>query len=883
MHRSGLSLVDLKALSHDGQLTHVIDGAESLLTQELPPLDRLLTLQILGSALFNAGNVTASLAVQHRALAAADAVGTAQPKFEAALALFAKESQFQSPEEALPSLVRTRQLAAEISSAAALGSLHLAVARIEAIRGLYSSSRGHLNVSQRLLNDVGGSYESALRLVSSSLEGSAGNLEAAEQAARSGIVEAESAGCTTLKVSSLVNLGSVLVLRSKFALAGDVLNRAKVLGRELSFVRLSIAIAMAQIALRDIDACAERLAECKQLIAEQIVPARSWYDLTHQATRCAFHERNDEWPDILAIVDEVDTELTRRQYRALRTTLLCAKARALAALGEHDHADHTVAAAVSACPRSAVDPLIVLEATRAACDAFRGRTRSASTRFERAVAGCKAIGHHYHEHWIVELRAKLLAKNAGQVSQSQDANAAPGEVLADLAAILRSGNSIDLLAHRTTAFLKSTLANGRIETDSTGGHEYQATPTVEISEDAHGHSLSLRSSDRRVRVSVPRVESLDDIVLMKNVSDVVRLAIARAADTENEDDAPNLWPSSPIADDDDAVFRSPRMQELLRVAMRLADSPMPVLITGETGTGKEIIARLIHAHSPNRRGPFMPFNGPSISKDLVETQLFGHRRGAFTGAHESTQGTIRAAEGGTLFLDEVGDLEPSVQPKLLRFIESGEIQPVGDAKPVSVRVRLVAATNADLEALSREGRFRKDLYFRLNVAPIVLPPLRERKDEIPAMASLFLNKASKECGRTGLRISDDFVAALLLYDWPGNIRELVNEVRRAVALAHDGDTLTARDLAPGIARRWLERPTVIATPSPGRGVFVRLDQPLNQAIKQVEEQFIERALDVTGGRVTEAARLLGLSRKGLFLKRRRREQRASVATDGASR
>jgi DNA-binding NtrC family response regulator len=305
--------------------------------------------------------------------------------------------------------------------------------------------------------------------------------------------------------------------------------------------------------------------------------------------------------------------------------------------------------------------------------------------------------------------------------------------------------------------------------------------------------------------------------------------------------------------------------------MRLASTDLPVLITGETGTGKEIFARLIHQNSRVKRGPFVPFNCSTVPRDLVESQLFGHRRGAFTGASESFSGLIRSAEKGTLFLDEVGDLDLSAQPKLLRFLENSEIQPLGELRPQRVGVRLVAATNANLEVLAREGRFRQDLLYRLGVAVLVLPPLRERKDEIPALASFFLARSAAECGRAGVRLADDFVAALLLYDWPGNIRELSNEIRRVVALADDGEMLGARHLAPAIARLWQGRTEGATTNSvDAPGVHVRLDQTLAQAVSELEERFIAHALETTGGRIAEAAQLLGLSRKGLFLKRRRR-------------
>jgi DNA-binding NtrC family response regulator len=191
---------------------------------------------------------------------------------------------------------------------------------------------------------------------------------------------------------------------------------------------------------------------------------------------------------------------------------------------------------------------------------------------------------------------------------------------------------------------------------------------------------------------------------------------------------------------------------------------------------------------------------------------------------------------------------------------------VGESRPQKVSVRIVAATNADVDKLIDQGRFRRDLFYRLGVAQLLLPPLRERKDEIPALATLFLNRYARECKRTGVRLSDEFIAALLLYDWPGNIRQLANEVRRAVAMAHDGETIRSGSLSPEILGPWNTRPLATAAPT----VSVRLDQTLPEAIEEIERAFIERALAHSGGRVAEAAQMLGLSRKGLFLKRRRR-------------
>ncbi|MEO7191201.1 MAG: sigma-54 dependent transcriptional regulator [Vicinamibacterales bacterium] len=443
-------------------------------------------------------------------------------------------------------------------------------------------------------------------------------------------------------------------------------------------------------------------------------------------------------------------------------------------------------------------------------------------------------------------------------------------LLTDAATIVGAGHSIELLAHRAASLLEDTISEAQLDISSESGCEYQATPSSSSEVGADGSvELELRGSDRRVTIRVRQLRDLDEIAVVKSVADLAQMAVHRAAGTEQEDDE-TLWPRTLLpSDEGDTVFRSPRMAELLTIAMRLAATDLPVLLTGETGTGKEVFARLIHEHSRVKRGPFMPFNCSSVPKDLAESQLFGHRRGAFTGANDSYLGVVRAAERGTLFLDEVGDLELMTQPKLLRFLESGEIHPVGELRPLQVAVRIVAATNADLEELIAQGRFRADLFYRLGVARLTLPPLRERKDEIPAFASMFLSRFSRECHRKGLRLGDDFVAALLLYDWPGNIRELANEIRRAVAMASDTDTLTSAALTGAIADRWNARtPAPIAKPS--SGVHISLDLTLPQAVSELEERFIQHALAATGGRVTEAAQLLGLSRKGLFLKRRRR-------------
>ena len=309
------------------------------------------------------------------------------------------------------------------------------------------------------------------------------------------------------------------------------------------------------------------------------------------------------------------------------------------------------------------------------------------------------------------------------------------------------------------------------------------------------------------------------------------------------------------------------MKGLLEIATRIAATNIPVLITGETGTGKEVLARLIHNYSPRSAKTFLPFNCSATPRDMLDSQLFGHRRGSFTGASENFQGVIRAAAGGTLFLDEIGESTLDIQPKLLRFLESGEVHPIGETHPQRVDVRIIAATNADVETLVSQGRFREDLYYRLNIVRLPIPPLRERRVEIPAFANHYLQKYAKEMHKGDLRLAEETMEYLVLYRWPGNVRQLANEMRRLAALARNDAVLMPEHLSPDIAASRRTLPAAERTLDASE-IVVRIDQPLNAALQHVEQTMLKAAM-AKAKSVDEAAKLLGLSRKGLYLKRLR--------------
>src|SRR5687767_1331089 len=307
------------------------------------------------------------------------------------------------------------------------------------------------------------------------------------------------------------------------------------------------------------------------------------------------------------------------------------------------------------------------------------------------------------------------------------------------------------------------------------------------------------------------------------------------------------------------------MMRVVEHIQRLQGNELTVLITGESGTGKELVARAIHVGSLRSSAVFLPYNCTTTTRELADSQLFGHRRGSFTGAVDDQLGLVRTAIGGTLFLDEIGDLPLDVQPKLLRFLEQGEIMPIGETRPQRVDVRVIAATNADLEQRVAEGKFREDLYYRLAVIRIVIAPLRDRREEIPHLTSLFMREISERLGKPDVFLTAETLELLAQHWWPGNVRQLRNEIQRLVALSRPGQGIGPEHLSPEITSTAIRQ-----TNDRGLSVAARLPvTSLAAAVDGLEREIIEATLHQSSGNISEAARCLGLTRRGLYLKLRR--------------
>ena len=310
---------------------------------------------------------------------------------------------------------------------------------------------------------------------------------------------------------------------------------------------------------------------------------------------------------------------------------------------------------------------------------------------------------------------------------------------------------------------------------------------------------------------------------------------------------------------DSFISQSPKMEEVLSIAARSADSKATVLITGESGTGKEVLAKAIHYASSRKDKPFVAVNIPALPETLLESELFGHEKGAFTGADKAKKGRFELADGGTIFLDEIGDIPLNLQVKLLRVLQEHQIERVGSVENINIDVRIIAATHQNLEQKIKDGSFREDLYYRLNIVSLYLPPLRERKEDILPLIDHFVEKYSKENNKKKLSLSKEAVDLLIKYNFPGNVRELENSIERAVVLCRS-DVITVNDL-----------PNVIKGFKAEKEMVTNENTSLIEQVEALEKKLIFDALSKTNGNQSQAGRMLGLTERNLRYKMQKYE------------
>jgi DNA-binding NtrC family response regulator/tetratricopeptide (TPR) repeat protein len=773
----------------------------------------------------------------------------------AKLRLMLAVAEQQGTEAAISMLPEVRACVTKLGDAGAVATLHLCLAKLEGTRGLLSNARRHIGIARSLLLKHPNAWiEGNADLDDACIAFLASDVTSAFLFATNALRATDASGHAATRRAACANLGHVHLARGDFGAAERHFHEALGLCQPGGGSEIAILDGLAQLGLaqRNFQACENALKAIEQL--EQASGSRvTYYKSWALRTRLHLLTKLGRTQDALELIEGLKPSFPDFPP-ALRIGLMLLDADLRLALGDTGAARRAITLADADYDGLSIEVFADIERVLGNIFRHSGDEEAAASHTERAIRIFSAAGN-------IAARDSLATEGLGLQVEMQSVR--PQRILERFKSFFELADYPPLLGFEVSSLLKELNCASRVRLINSNhdGETIQELPgCVSLSMGSH------RNDEYRVVFSPSDdlQSQLQCFAITRVVNSVLELRRLRA----DSDERRAIWPSEELAVSQDAVFAAPSMLEILKTIRKIATSTIPVLLTGETGTGKEVVAKTLHDNSSRAPRPFIPFNCAAVPRDLVESQLFGHRRGAFSGAHDHFDGVIRAARDGTLFLDEIGEMSLDVQPKLLRFLESGEIHPLGESKPIHIDVRVIAASNANLERLVSQGQFREDLYYRLNVIRLAIPSLRERREEIPLLVKHFLDRHSQEHHKTRLSIAEDTMEYLLLYGWPGNIRQLSNEIKRFVALAEDGAILMPEHLSPDIGRSRKTLPVTVRS-SGDKELVVRLDQPLSAAVQHLERAMLLHALKGSNGRVDAAAKTLGLSRKGLYLKRQR--------------
>jgi len=813
------------------------------------------------------------LAIEHfqRAYSLAQSAGNLTQSCWTQLRLMLAIGDRIGPNAALPLLSQVRVNSQKLGDLHVSAALHIFLAEMEAKRGLLQNARRHVSLGLSLLAQEPNYW----------LEARAENVLVAVSIMRSDVASgllhgkralqlSETSGSGSLRRACLGNLGNLHFLLGNFKKAVECFTLAEQSLFTAGFCTNASLDGLAQIHLREGNLMAAL--SCIREIERTILSDEDWQlhpNRYAQLTRAELLLRQGHTGNAIAACDHVVSVSEKAGDHFLKGSALLLKALALSKAGKHSASVLILKAIDRHLLRLWPELEARYESALAHALLSAGERNSAARHYER--------GHRIFvglENVPGALEVRRLATTDTAIVQDDDTEngGTKADVVQDIAALFSHIGRPELIADGVVGLLNETacVESARaVITDQDGTEKTIRSFDVSKAGDVVQIPDTVvqvgSTSERLVHVQWKSRNDLESIATLT----AVRRLLDTASDLERAEadrqERQTIWPLPETSVDGD-TFCGRKMGELIAEARRIASVNIGVLITGESGTGKEVLARTIHSFSPRCKKPFVPFNCTAVPREMLETQLFGHRRGAFTSADRDSLGLIRSTQGGTLFLDEVGELSLDLQPKLLRFLESGEIQPLGEATPISVDVRVIAATNANLEELVQGGRFREDLYYRLNIIRLIIPPLRERRDEIPALANHFASKAATEFGKGRIRIAEETMERLLLCDWPGNVRQLQNEIRRMVALA-DADSILSPSSLSTTGLRNGSAPTKSLSAS--GEMSIGLADKLTPTLLKIEREMIRVALTSHRGKVEDAAKSLGISRKGLYLKRRR--------------
>jgi len=831
------------------------------------PDDVARCLEILGAIAVDAGDNRQAVEFLAKSAAKAAETGNWVQLGRTQIKLIPPLSDLPDPSRLAAVTSEARRTVLRVGDPHLMAQLHLRFGQLEAKKGSLDRALRHFNQCWHYLEHEPNCWVDGLvSLDASGVWSYLGDTTKGTAFANRALECSRQSGHERTRIGALANLCLLRLQQDEFGAAEKFLAQALPGSALYPRIRLALLDTAAQIALRrgDLDMAQANLAVLEDASRTSDTKT-SWLWIAASATRVRLLLAQRQWERAISTAEASYRAADARRDRILGAGLRLLQADGYIGAGRTDDASRVIGDVLSdtdGLPASTLAGLLRVRAKSAGPGA--GPTRDVLWQQARTITD--RLGTTGAKHDFVRDADSFSdfgqTNSPGRPSLSEDDSF--GHALESTLVLLSLGSAPAVLLESARQLLEQLHAvKSAVVASACSSHgEARATP------DSSGlfRVSAGQGTDALVLVAQPRDHRHAPLVRA-----VVKLAAAATELHEHRVDLARrtpLWPVEQSVDRGIGVFAAPVMQQLLSTIDSVAGFSVTVLITGETGVGKEVIANEVHRRSANPGAPFVAFNCASVPRDMLESQLFGYKRGAFTGATDNSPGIIRTASGGTLFLDEVGEMSPELQPKILRFLENAEIHPLGEGKPLTVPVRVVAATNLKLDRAVREGRFREDLYYRLNVVQLHVPPLRERREEIPLLANHFLSLYAKEFRKAPLTPTDEALEALLLHDWPGNVRQLANELRRIVALTPGGTDLVPGMLSPEIrsARRRPVDPEIVVSPNE---VAIRIDQPLDEAVAQLERATITRALEQHGGRLETAAEMLGLSRKGLFLKRKR--------------
>jgi DNA-binding NtrC family response regulator len=840
--------------------------AERLLKKSVPAPALLARLHlVIANAYFEGGRFQESYDAIQRALAAATLSADRALVAKTNLALLGLFSDLGATDNVVALITATKRSVARAADPQLMAALRIHFAKAEASRQSTKEARRHLiDADNLLLSYPNLSLQARQKLGLSVLDALDGQPDDAVCSAREAIKLARRSGERRIERAGFINLSHALAGIGDFVEAQAVVEDILLHVADDKEFHLAALDSKANLLLaqKDFVEAQRVIDEMDSMVAGTSPSFRSrWARSTIALTKARFHLLRSDAVSAKACLTEGIRRADECKETAWARRLRVAVLGPMIALGEQARAADLM---------ESLEELMLPIETRIKIDAGVGRSSLGGflsvARTSRARRAAKIIGNSAlleecsePENDNLHLKSKEFAAAVDSAVALLELAAYPQILAREAFAVLQAANCVP-----AAALIARGEGTARV-LETFGWDERQALLAARKGNPA-GTIPCGSYRDDALEILAPPPDDLEQRCAFIAIKKLAATALTLDRYRRDEKQRAALWPAESLDSDTDCIWVAEPISEIISVARKIGPTPLTVLLTGETGTGKEMLARTIHRASERAAKIMLPFNCTAVPRDIFESQLFGYRRGAFTGADTSFVGVIRSSEGGTLFLDEIADVPLDVQPKLLRFLETHEVHPIGEPHPIKVDVRVIAATNANLEQLVAEGRFREDLFYRLNVVRLRMPPLRERREEIPALVEHYIQRYSDQQRKGRITLSDEALEYLLLYAWPGNIRQLANEVNRMVAMADADAALTSAHLSAEIHAT---RRTIAAAAAPESEMRVSLDQSLPEAVELLERLMVQAALDRSKGRVEEAAKLLGISRKGLFLKRRR--------------